>query len=154
MTRDCRGAGRWTTTLCTYYCGICAILSRYRDARTASCRVNASRETRSSRTCLPLLNDIVDLVALDVVHIPFPIDCPIEVASAIALCTVIRPHGVVQIVPLVPGGLHFARDVVLCDIKVSTYIRKQAWKQSRRGSIPIIDIVVAVSSVVACPAKV
>lgn len=74
------------------------------------------------RTSLTLPYDVVDLIALDVVHIPFPIDRPIDVSGAVAPSAVVCPHGVVQVVPLVPVGLHFTGNVVVCDPEVNTYI--------------------------------
>ena len=39
-------------------------------------------------TCLALLHSLVNLVTLDIVHIPFPIVCPIDISNAIALCII------------------------------------------------------------------
>lgn len=67
-------------------------------------------------------------MALNIVHIPFPVDCPVDISGAVALCPVVRPQRGVQVAPLVPGSLHFASDVVVCDIEISAYICEQAWE--------------------------
>lgn len=57
-----------------YYSRKCATLVRCEDGGTSSCTrsVNATRGARRSQTRLTLLHDLVDLAALDIVHIPFP----------------------------------------------------------------------------------
>ena len=80
------------------------------------------------RARLTLLDYLVDFVALDAGCVPFPRDCPVDLCGTIARCTVIRLHRIVQVVPLVPGGLYLAGDVVICDVEICTYVCEQTWE--------------------------
>ena len=110
--------------------------SRCGDDGTISCSVNATREARSSQTPLTLLHDLVDLAALDVIHIKFPIDCQIDVSGTISLCDVLRPRGVVQVVPLVPGVSHFASDSNVVPTRGCRFysILQNHWREDQQAS--------------------
>ena len=128
MTRDC-GYARRQTAPATWDGGKCAACFGWcGDAGCGGCGVSDAGRGYRLRARLALLDYLVDFVALDVGCVPLPRNFPGDLCGTIARCTVIRPHRIIQVVPLVPGGLYLAGDVVICDVEVGTYVCEQGWE--------------------------